>query len=220
MLAKKTRLNNDLRAAIVARALVTSGCVAESRQLIEDRAAFAEKVRLLVIAQQGYTDTELRARYEALRAQHIDDRLDGFIYVCVSASYADFSVNINGQHRQLFLNGAKKKHTATHIPLDAEVHEGGRICPRGRFNIANNDLADELNDFDKRDADLEAKIVNVKSTVRAAVDSVNTIGQLLAAWPEAEELLPEEWQKAKAANALAVRPEDLNAICGIPKGKE
>lgn len=220
MLAKKTRLNKDLRAAIVSRALVTSGCVAESRQLIEDRAAFAEKVRLLVIAQQGYTDADLRGRYDSLRAQHIDERLDGFIYLSVTANSREFSVNINGQHRQLFLDGSPKKYMTTHIPCDAEVHEGGRICPRGRFNIANNDLADELNDFDKRAADLEKKIEAVKTTVRAAVDSVNTIGQLLAAWPEAEELLPEEWKKAKAATELAVRPEDLNALCGIPKGKE
>lgn len=71
------------------------------------------------------------------------------------------------------------------------------------------------------DAEQEA-INRKKTTFDATLDAVlknaRTVKQLLTAWPDAKELLPEDIQRA-TGTALAINPAELNAICGIPSGK-
>ena len=215
MLDKKTRLNAVIREHIVNRALETSGVDAEDKQLIEDRAAFAEKVRQICLTKSGFTDKELRKQYELTQNSVSDPKLNQWMRASVSTNVDSFDANINGQHRRMFMNGATESWKDTHV-VSKRPSDGGVLLPYARFDIADNDLADELNELDRRQKANNEKRKQINATVTAAVKQVSTIGKLLEAWPQAEELLPTEWQEAKKANSLALRAEDLNALCGIP----
>lgn len=64
-------------------------------------------------------------------------------------------------------------------------------------------------------ARLDEQYASVRTAVRAAVNKPTTIKALLAAWPEAKELLPEQLAEAKT-QLPAVQVADLNALVGLP----
>lgn len=219
MLDNKTRLNATIRNHIVKRALETSGVDAADKKLIEDRAAFAEKVRQMCLAKFGFTDESLRAIYEEMAARDTDEKLSEFVQLGVYTNYRDFQVNINGQTRVLYLNGAHSRWSLTHIPEDETVEKGGRLCPRNKVNFADNDLADEINEMDQRATANANRRTEVEKTVTSAIGKVGTVGKLLEAWPAAKELLPESYVSDKS-KALALNPATLNALCGIPSEED
>lgn len=218
-LDNKTRLNSAIRQHIVNKALETSGVDAEDIKLIDDRAAFAEKVRAYCVKKAGFTDADLRAEYDRAVKAYENDKLRDFIYLSVSVNSGSFRVNINGQTRDLRLDGASGRyyHEKTHIEIKS-VGDGGPIMPRDRINIASNDFMDEISALDERQKQNNARREEIQKTVEAAVKRVGTVGKLLEQWPAAEELLPKEYKENKAT-ALALNAETLNALCGIPSDK-
>jgi hypothetical protein len=64
---------------------------------------------------------------------------------------------------------------------------------------------------------LIAKQTELTDTLKAKLKSLRTVGALLDNWPDAAELLPESLKQKGRDIALA--PETLNAICGIPSVK-
>ena len=90
--------------------------------------------------------------------------------------------------------------------------------PRNRPNIADQVLKDEFMGLAARQQANEDKKASIDSTVRAVLRSAATIGKLLEAWPEAVELLPDEIVQT-TKTGLAIIPENLNSLVGIPSPK-
>ncbi|EIC4202418.1 hypothetical protein LAA48_004332 [Salmonella enterica subsp. enterica serovar Indiana] len=218
-----TRINNEIRSAIKAKAYVTSGIEQSKKALITKRAQFAEKVRQKTLEMCGVTEAELEAKYKALLATETegsnqsDNGAGKFIQVSVYRNRDRYvHVAINGQNRYLYLNGSTNGED-THIEI-AKVEEGGPWVNRYRILIADDSLLAELMSLDKDAADLANKEKTFNNTLDAVLKNARTVKQLLTAWPEAKELLPDDLQKA-TGTALAINPEELNAICGIPSDK-
>lgn len=218
-----TRINNEIRSAIKAKAYVTSGIEQSKKALITKRAQFAEKVRQKTLEMCGVTEAELNAKYKAFLAADIEisnqafNGVGKFIGVNV---YRDRDrcvfVAINGQNRYLYLNGSVNGED-THIEI-TKVKDGGPWVNRSRILISDDSLLAELMSLDKDYSDLESKEKTFNNTLDAVLKNARTVKQLLTAWPEAKELLPDDLQKA-TGKALAINPEELNAICGIPSDK-
>lgn len=218
-----TRINNEIRAAIKAKAFKTSGIEQQKLELIEKRAAFAEMVRQKTLEICGVTEQQLNEKYNALLAVETDgsngseNGLGKFLQVQVYRDRDRYvHVAINGQNRYLYLNGSENG-GSTHIKI-ANVEDGGPWVNRWRVLIADDNLLNELMLLDKASADLVSKERTFDSTMDAVLKSARTVKQLLTAWPEAKELLPDSIQKA-TSTALAINPAELNALCGIPSDK-
>ncbi|MER3091563.1 Nmad5 family putative nucleotide modification protein [Salmonella enterica] len=217
------RINNEIRSAIKAKAYVTSGIEQSKKALITKRAQFAEKVRQKTLEMCGVTEAELDAKYKAFLAVDIESSNQGFngvgkfigVNVCRGHNRYVF-VAINGQSRYLYLNGSVNGEN-THIEI-AEVKDGGPWVNRSRILISDDSLLAELMSLDKDYSDLVSKEETFNNTLDAVLKNARTVKQLLTAWPEAKELLPDALQKA-TCTALAINPEELNAICGIPSVK-
>ena len=59
------------------------------------------------------------------------------------------------------------------------------------------------------------EVISWRATMRSNLAAVNTSEKLREVWPEAFPFLPPETKKQTAAVALS--PETLNALCGLPK---
>lgn len=98
-------------------------------------------------------------------------------------------------------------------------------CPKldGAINIDANDPAYVAYKTAKRQLkDLNAPYDawyttrnEVEAQVRMALDSVNTTGQLLSVWPEAEQFIPSDVLDFSKINLPAVSFNDLNKAVGI-----
>lgn len=171
----------------------------------------------------GVTEAELDAKYKAFLAAEIESSNQAFNgagkFIGVSV-YRDRDhyvfVAINGQNRYLYLNGSVNGEE-THIEI-AKVKDGGPWVNRSRILISDDSLLAELMSLDKDYSDLESKEKTFNNTLDAVLKNARTVKQLLTAWPEAKELLPDDLQKV-TGTALAINPEELNAICGIPSDK-
>ena len=109
MLDKKTRLNETIRNQIVVNALKSSGCFAEGKQLVEDRAAFAVKVHALVLSNAGLTEEGLDKEW--LRVSENDN---DYIYSSDSKN-SWMRVNLAGVTVDLCFNGAESSNYNTHL---------------------------------------------------------------------------------------------------------
>ncbi len=93
----------------------------------------------------------------------------------------------------------------------------------GAIAIEDNDLAyiqykeakRKIKELNKPYEEHEEKRNFTISQVRMALDSVNTTGQLLAVWPEAEQFIPSDVLDFSKINLPAVSFNDLNKAAGI-----
>lgn len=220
---EKTRLNAEIRDAIVANALVSSGVVAMDKTIVELYAAFTEKVRLFALSEAKTSDAALHIVYD--RIQAAADGLHGFLNVSIGYAsanpgcYSYINANVCGMSLSLFANGARKGGVHTHL-TDEDlpcVSKGGKFYPKGRVTIADQAFHDEWLNIETVAEANERRRENIKATVAAAVAKHKTVGKLLEAWPAAIELLP---KTLHLSTAVALNPETLNEICGIPTGKQ
>lgn len=212
MLDNKTRLNAGIRDAIVRNALTSSGYWEEEKQLVEDRAAFANKVHALVLEQTGVSEAILDKVWSGLTKKNE-------LYIATAESKNSyFNVNISGIAVQLSFNGSEKTHHDSHIAPAWGEGSLQRWVPRQRQNIADAALKDEFLALEARQNSNDEKHEKIDTTVRAVLRSVNTVGKLLESWPEASELLPDEMVRV-SGTGLAIIPADLNALCGVPSPK-
>lgn len=79
---------------------------------------------------------------------------------------------------------------------------------------AEHPLSIEFFALEARKTDLSKKRGDLRTDVRAALNSVTTVARLLKVWPEVKELLPTS--AAPTTNLPAVKVEHLNAAIGLP----
>lgn len=92
--------------------------------------------------------------------------------------------------------------------------DGERPARGGLMLATDHPLSVEFYELEDAARAIEKKRDDLKIEVRAAVDSVTTVGKLLSVWPEAKELLPT--YAAQPKNLPAVRVDKLNAAIGLP----
>lgn len=216
-----TRMNAEIRDAMIAKALETSGIAPEQRQLIEDRSAFAWKIRQLELDRLGVTDENIQAIKKHI--EKLEDNAGKFLGVNIYQSNCSndgsfLSANLSGFSVSLYYNGSENGEP-THLSDKVKhAYEGGPSNYRGgRLNVADIAIRDEFSAMQSRQSKIEAKESELTDTLKAKLKSFRTVGALLENWPEAAKLLPESL-KDKGRD-LALSPETLNAICGIPSGK-
>ena len=216
-----TRMNAEIRDAMIAKALETSGIAQEQRQLIDDRSAFAWKIRQIELDRLGLTDEALHGIKS--KVEELNNRGGSFIGIniynssCGNAGY-HLSANLSGYAVDLYYNGSKCGED-THLNDTVKpVCDGGPFNFRsGRLNVADMSYRDEFCSMVARQDALIAKQTELTDTLKAKLKSFRTVGALLENWPDAAELLPESLKEK--SRDLALAPETLNAICGIPSGK-
>lgn len=224
----KTRITAFIRDAMIAKAMDTSGINARKKQLIDDRAALAEDVRQFALRQSGLTDEGIRGIQEKLEKEYPSGgHARDFLKVDISfQTHQRFNVNLNGMDVYLWLDGRPFEYHAydegnnTHLTKgiqDRQKEDTTAIfVPRQRANIASVELGDRFIKLDAEKELIASKVEQITNTLRATIKKFGTVETMLEAWPEAEELLPKE---LRPSTALAISPDDLNAICGIPTGK-
>ena len=216
-----TRMNAEIRDAMIAKALETSGIAQEQRQLIDDRSAFAWKVRQLEIDRLGLTDEALHGIVKKM--ENLNGLggpfIGGNIYFSNCHNRVSYlSANLSGYAVDLYYNGSRTGED-THLKDTCKpACDGGPFNFRGgRLNVADMAYRDEFSAMVARQDAVSAKKTELESMLKAKLKSFRTVGALLESWPDAAELLPESLKEK--SRDLALAPETLNAICGIPSGK-
>jgi len=210
-----------IRGQMVEKALETSGYAERHRALVETTALYAEKVRQVILAAEGTNDSKLDDRYATLH----DVNKSAFLHVSTSRTYHDtphYNVNIGGLDVYLYLDGQSHSQTgSTHLTeAFKEGQKSGKRCwvPRSRRNVDSEELKQEFMDIES-DWVVVAKLkTDVTESVKAAVSQYSTVEKMIAAWPEAKELLPKDLTEPKGT-AIALDIKTLNAICGVPTGE-
>lgn len=96
--------------------------------------------------------------------------------------------------------------------------DGDRPAISHALFAADDPLSVQFEQLENEDNAIRDKRESIRTQVRAALSNVNTIKQLLAAWPEAAELLPT--YAAPKPTLPAVCVADLNAAIGLPTGED
>ena len=214
-------MNAEIRDAMIAKALETSGIAPEQRQLIDDRSAFAWKIRQIELDRLGLTDKTLHSIKS--KVEELNNRGGYFIGINIYNSNCGnarscLSANLSGYAVDLYYNGSYCGED-THLNDTVKpICDGGPFNLRSRrINFADVSLRDEFCSMVARQDALIAKQTELTDTLKAKLKSFRTVGALLEKWPDAAELLPESLKEK--SRDLALAPETLNAICGIPSGK-
>lgn len=200
------RLNMKIREAIVVNAVKASNYDAQIASLVKDRIVWVEKVRLGGMP-NGLADS-LDATYQAA-LKLLEGTPEQYLSISRTRHY-HMSVNVAGHQIRAYFSG----------------HFGDRKClknvtkcaPYNVTLLANDPLVGQFAQLEKRAAKAKAYREGIRHHVRAMVASVTTVEKLIAAWPEAAELIPKE--EAVAAPFPALRIDDLNAMIGLPSGGE
>lgn len=195
-----TRLNANLREAIIANALVKAGITPGLEAIATKRAAWSEAARLHV---NGISDAELdtiKARVKKAHEQ-VPKNMRADLYQLVNKRGYD-TINLAGLTVRITF-GKDLRHVCrntgtieTGHPLVAQFHA----------------IEDAKKAWDdKRDA--------LKCSLTATLKTITTVKKLLDVWPEAKELLPENLEEARAS-LPALLISDLNAAIGLPTPEE
>lgn len=192
-----SRISNALIDKIIENALVKAGITKALEDWQEARFAWTEQVRLAV---NGMTDAQIEAAVDKVTKAHaaIPAHLRSVLY-SVANKRGYLHVNLAGANLKLAFPGNKY-----------------RFVPTDRMPIeADNPLCQQFYDQEAVKKELDDKAATVRAQVLAACKQVTTVKKLLAAWPEAKELLPAELEEAKI-NLPALVVADLNALIGLP----
>ncbi len=193
------RLTNSLKEAIVKAAIKQAGIPQERADLRKLTQQLAEDVRVDRLGGQEGLEAIAAAKLELARlSKKIPNVAMGGFAI---SHYA--SVSFGGKSTTLYYT---------------DDHED-RINYKGRANYpADHPFSLRFDETVKIGKQIDDKADHVEAVVRGTLRTVNTVKQLLDAWPEAKELLPAS--KQPAPQLPAIRREDLNKIIGLPSDKE
>lgn len=195
-----TRLNTYIRDQIVKNALIKSG-------YRKDRDAYSQRrfdwIELCRVKSLGITADALdilNGKIEKLRLQ-VPEHIRGTGSVMKVRS--NMRLNAAGEREYLYFydvpgGDQKSKVSAEELVL-----------------IQGDPLLLEREALKAEDARLEDQYERVRMAVKAAVKRPTTVKALLAAWPEAKELLPDTLEESKS-QLPAVQVADLNLLVGLP----
>lgn len=199
------KLTNQIREAIVAKAISKSGINDRQEALRLRRAAWAENVRVAALGGMEVVE-------EMTRTLSKIENLVAKLPKCVqSGSYVRYdneiyNLNVAGLRVRAQFNGAESERNG--------FARASKITPNSYTLLADDPLTAEFHAIHEEQQALDKQRCDLTTNVSAAVQSVTTIKKLLEVWPEAAELIPEAVAPAKQLPAL--QREDLNAMIGLP----
>lgn len=195
-----TKLTVTMKDAITENALDTSGYNAKHREYKQRRRAWAEAVadasiggeesRLLLQETQKKVDALIKKLPENLRGDEV------IVGPTTRGIYASFG----GMH--CHVGEWEGYRPAINMPMFAADHP----------------LTIEFELLEQQSKELSSMKDQVRQQVRAVLGSVSTVKQLLTAWPESVELLP-EYTKPKPT-LPAVQIGSINKLVGLPTEQE
>ncbi|MBD2803468.1 hypothetical protein ID855_01815 [Xenorhabdus sp. ZM] len=201
-------LTKEIKSLIVKNALAKAGIFEKEDKLFQDRADWAEKIRIEAIGgenmEQGVQDilSEIKKLAtkipEPLRIKAMPIREE----ICIR-------LNLAGSRVYAYFNGALERFKYP----DSRKHIT-KITLEHTTLLADNPLVNEFYELEKRYGELKSQRNDITNNVEAALLKVRSVKRLLEEWPEAAELLPKEMNKA--APVPAVRREALNTLIGLP----
>lgn len=211
--------------AIVHNALVSKGYVAQDLDIVQRRADFVERVRCMALKAHNLTDEKLadvRAQADALNYE-----IGIFGVIAFSHSRSYFDVNIAGQTRRLYRSGqvsinSSRPEETTYRPMwakDGVEYDDSKLSPfsgHQDFIVAAPAIREELDALNAEATLLRGEVDTTRATLKAYLRQFTTVEKLVKVWPEVVELLPPTVEKP-VSNELALTPDDLNALCGLPK---
>jgi hypothetical protein len=197
-----TRLNENLRGAIIANALAKAGLTQAQAELDKDRHIWTENTRIFI---NGATDTELAKCTRVIDAA----------YNTLPEAVRPPADKILAKQWYCYINLAG---ITAHLHFtDADGVNEYRIVPRnGRVTVpAEHALVKEFYDMGSKQDDIDKQTETLRLQVRAAISKVTTVDKLIKLWPEASELLPTDMASV-VTNLPALAVADLNALIGLP----
>lgn len=231
------RLTKDIKNQLITNLLKQSPLGLRAIACMEERRDIVKTARLLCLAAEKTTDLEIRGlREKVKRSSALSDNNFVKVYASVCevdkdnfSSYTlDFAVG--GEVQCRMLNGFDRYYQpgigrrALHdgeyfgwwLYELAEFPDAGYFIPRERVLLeADPALQERIAKADAEYSGLFAEVVSWRATMRSNLAAVNTSEKLREVWPEAFPFLP---AKAKTQTAaIALSPETLNALCGLPK---
>lgn len=191
-----TRITKELREMMVTNAVRKAGIFDRLEKLAEARHEFAESARVDALGGPAAAAaiTALQAQQRALAAS---------VPECVRAGGELINTS-----NSIYLNIAGMAYRASWI--------GFRPTPYCHKLMAGHPLVQLFLDIEAQSKALDAEREQLEAQVRAALGSFTTVNKLLAAWPEAAELLPEYSPAKPKATLPAVPVADLNKLIGLP----
>lgn len=191
-----TRMTNYLRDEIVKNALAKTPLAADEAALTQDRYALAESFRIAALG-----GPEEAARLEKAAAK-IEKALSELPNALVNS---DYPIRRSDMAYRANLGGLR-----VNLVFPAE-----RLCPSGLTFTGDHPLVCRFHELLNREAELDKRRSDLKTQVRAVLNSCTTVKKLLDVWPEVKELLPQQLEEARA-QLPAVQTADLNAALGLP----
>lgn len=208
-----TRLNVSMRKDMATKALAVAGTDAELTALVTRRATLAEAIRVDALGGlEGIAAIEKAAKsIKAKMANDIFNKVSGFRVKLAEEDYDLNHINLGGMRVTLQFSGQTDA-----WPSDTRVMK----CPIPISSTINHPADSEFTiEFLAVESDykaLMAKREGIYLQVKAALDPFTTVKKLLEAWPEAEELLPDDIDETKP-QLPAILTKDLNCLIGLPQ---
>lgn len=231
------RLTKEIKNQLITNLLKQAPLGLRAIACMEERRDIVKTARLLCLAAEKTTDLEIRGLREMIKRKGaaVDNNFVS-VYAAVCEvdkdNYHSYTIDfaVGGEVHCRMLDGFDRHYQpgigrrALHdceyfgwwLYELAEFEDAGYFIPRERVLIeADPALQARIAKADAEYRDLFAEVVSWRATMRSNLAAVNTAEKLREVWPEAFPFLPPEAKKQTAAVALS--PETLNALCGLPK---
>lgn len=193
-----TRLTTSMREQIVDNALEKAGINKAFTEYADERRAWA-----CAVADESIGGPEVIAKLEAANKK-------------IAKAISELPKALQEDLRAGPLEGAIY---ASFGGMRCRVNEweGYRPAKSGLMLPSSHQLSERFEALESKKKELDKRKHELKTEIRAVLDSVSTVGKLLAVWPESKELIPAASQKATLPS---VSVESLNAAIGLPSDEE
>lgn len=231
------RLTKDIKNQLITNLLKQSPLGLRAIACMEERRDIVKTARLLCLAAEKTTDLEIRDLREKIKRQGaaVDNsfvKVHAAVCEVDKDNYHSYTIDfaVGGEVQCRMLDGFDRyyqpgigrralydsEYFGWWLYELAEFEDDGYFLPRERVLIeADHTLQARIAKVDAEYRDLFAEVVSWRATMRSNLAAVNTSEKLREVWPEAFPFLPAQAKTQTAAIALS--PETLNALCGLPK---
>lgn len=229
------RLTKEIKNQLITNLLKQAPLGLRAIACMEERRDIVKTARLLCLAAEKTTDLEIRGLREIIKRKGaaVDNNfVSVYAAVCEVDNYHSYSIDfaVGGEVQCRMLDGFDRYYQpgigrrALHdseyfgwwLYELAEFEDVGYFLPRERVLIDYDpELQERIAKADAEYRDLFSEVVAWRATMRSNLAAVNTSEKLREVWPEAFPFLPAQAKTQTAAIALS--PETLNALCGLPK---
>ena len=202
-----TKLNSGIRDSIIENALKAANFEVEREKIRQSRADWVEKVRVEALGGEADAKSIDIAELKVKEiAGAFDERLIARKYI-FNQGYSIY-VTAAGEKHRVFFNGS--------LAYDHKETQVYKVTPDTHTLTKGHVLADAFIKITERDNKLSNARLQMMQDVRAVVNSVKTVEQLLDTWPECEAFIPKDVQTPAETKGA---PDRLNKALGLTPKK-